>query len=91
MISQMMLAGVLRIAGAVLKQASLSPGSSVAPQWGRYAAHTSVAPMNAPMNSPAKYFGTSLQSVLPMVAKPECDRRVEMRPAELPDREDSRP
>ena len=60
----------LRIAGAVLKQASFRPGSSVSRQWSRYASHTSVAPMNAPTNSPAKYSGTSPHSVLPSIANP---------------------
>src|SRR3954447_17060612 len=70
MISVTMFATVLRIAGAVQNTASFSPGSSVSFQWLLYAAHTSVAPMNAPQNSPARYFGTSPQSVLPMTANP---------------------
>src|ERR687897_98960 len=60
----------LRMAGAVLKQASFRPGSSVSLQWSRYASHTSVAPMNAPTNSPAQYSGTSPQSMLPATASP---------------------
>ena len=87
MISVMMFATVLRIAGAVQKTASFSPGSSVARQWLRYASHTSVAPMNAPTNSPAMYSGTCSHSIVPGDREPERDRRVQMRAAELPDRE----
>ena len=54
----------------MLKHASLRPGSSVSFQWSRYAAHTSAAPMNAPTNSPAKYSGTSLPSIVPATANP---------------------
>ena len=89
MISGSMLCTVLRIAGAVQNTASFRPGSSVSRQCDRYASHTSVAPMIAPTNSPAKYLGTSLPLRVAVDREPERHRRVEMRAAELPDREDA--
>ena len=70
MTSQMMLCSVLRIAGAVQNTASFRPGSSVSRQCDRYDSHTSVAPIIAPANSPAKYLGTSSHGVLPITANP---------------------
>ena len=43
--------------------------------------------MNAPTNSPAKYSGTSPHAMSPAIGEPERHRRVQMRPAELADRE----
>ncbi len=82
--SVMMLATGLRIAGAVLKHASFRPGSSVSLQWSRYASHTRVAPMNAPTNSPARYAGTSLQSVLPAMANPRVTAGLRCAPLNWP-------
>src|SRR3954453_17092811 len=84
MISVIMFDTGLRIAGPVEKQASFSPGSSVSLQWSRYASQTKVAPMNAPTNSPARYSGTSLQSMVPAIANPTVTAGLRWAPLNWP-------
>ena len=68
----------------MLKHASFRPGSSVSFQWSRYASQTSVAPMKAPTNSPAKYSGTSLHSVVPAIANPRVTAGLRCAPLNCP-------
>ena len=75
---------MLRIAGAVQNTASFRPGSSVSRQCDRYESHTSVAPIIAPANSPTKYLGTSLHSVLPITANPNVTAGLRCAPLNCP-------